>query len=77
MLQPFGKPSLIVYLRCLRLVEKVFDPSQAYGNLFAMTGSERYYSFSFVRYIFMTPERCEYLNTTCEVLVCNLRAYYD
>ena len=51
--------------------------SQAYGNLFAMTGSERYYSFSFVKFIFMTPERCEYLNTTCEVLVCNLRAYYD
>ena len=25
----------------------------------------------------MTLERCEYLNTTCEVLVYNLRAYYD
>ena len=45
--------------------------------IFAMTGSERYFSFSFMRYNSMTPERCEYLNTTCEVLVCNLRAYYD
>ena len=43
--------------------------SQAYGNLFAMTGSERYYPFSFMRFILMTLERCEYLNTTCEVLV--------
>jgi hypothetical protein len=48
--------------------------SQAYGNLFAMTGSERYFPFPYCDIDFITPERCEYLNTICEVLVYDLRA---
>ena len=50
--------------------------SQAYGNLCAMTGSERYFSFSFVKYTFITSEICEYPNTICEVLVNNFRACF-
>ena len=38
-----------------------------------MIGSERYFPFSFVIYTFITPERCEYPNTICEVLVYNFR----
>ena len=48
--------------------------SQAYGNLFAMTGSERCFPFPYCDIYFITPERCEYLNTICEVLVYDLRA---
>ena len=41
---------------------------------FAMTGSERYLPFPYYNLHFITPERCEYLNTICEVLVYDLRA---
>jgi hypothetical protein len=50
--------------------------SQAYGNLFAMTGSERCFSFTYCDIYFIKPERCEYLNTICEVLVYDLRACF-
>ena len=50
--------------------------SQAYGNLFAMTGSERYFPFPYCDIYFITPERCEYLNTICEVLVYDLHACF-
>ena len=45
--------------------------SQAYGNLFAMTGSERCFPIPYCDIYFITPERC--LNTICEVLVYDLR----
>ena len=48
--------------------------SQAYGNLCAMTGSERCFPFTYCDMYFIKPERCEYLNTICEVLVYDLRA---
>ena len=32
------------------------------------------FHFHIVIYTFITPERCEYLNTICEVLVYDLRA---
>jgi hypothetical protein len=41
---------------------------------FAMTGSERYLPFPYCNLYFITAERCEYLNTICEVLVYDLRA---
>ena len=41
---------------------------------FAMTGSERCFPFPYCDIYFITPERCEYLNTICEVLVYDLRA---
>ena len=41
---------------------------------FAMTGSERYLPFPYCNLYFITPERCEYLNTICEVLVYDLPA---
>ena len=50
--------------------------SQAYGNLFSITVSERYFPFSYCDIYFITPERCEYLNTICEVLVYNFRACF-
>jgi hypothetical protein len=50
--------------------------SQAYGNLFTMTGSERCFLFLYCDIYFITPERCEYLNTICEVLVHNFRACF-
>jgi hypothetical protein len=49
---------------------------QAYGNLFAMTGSERCFPFPYYDIYFITPERCEYLSTICEVLVYELRACF-
>ena len=50
--------------------------SQACGNLFAMIGSERCFPFLYCDIYFITPERCEYLNTICEVLVDDLRACF-
>ena len=41
---------------------------------FAMTGSERYRPFPYCNLYFITPERCEYLNTIWEVLAYDLRA---
>jgi hypothetical protein len=50
--------------------------SQAYGNLFAMTGRERCFPFPYCDIYFITPKRYEYLNTICEVLVYDLRACF-
>ena len=41
---------------------------------FAMTGSERCFPFPYCDIYLITPEKCEYLNTNCEVLVYDLRA---
>jgi hypothetical protein len=34
------------------------------------------FHFHIVIYTFITPERCEYLNTICEVIVYNFRACF-
>ena len=58
-------------------MEKVSILSQAYGNLFTMSGSEWYYPFPLHYIYILSTERWEYLNTTWEVLVYFLRAYFE
>ena len=73
-LDQFISNSLIVYPRCLRHVVEVWSFPKPMVIYFAMTGSERYLPFPYCNLHFITPERCEYLNTICEVLVYDLRA---